>query len=108
MGEGYLLGQMKAENLAQNHSYLLVLEEVRQKIQGPHSSGLRLAVAGMVDLLVVVEEDPALSMDPWEHDGHVEASDEVVEEEGVLCQTQDIVSFVDLAWGLEHVEEEEE
>ncbi len=96
MGEGYYLGQMKAKNLARSRSCLFALEEVRQKSQGPHNLGLRPAVAGMADLVVVVEEDLVLSMDPWQHDGHAEASDEAVVE-GVLCQNQDIASFVGLA-----------
>jgi hypothetical protein len=105
--EGYLRAQTKVKNLAQNHSYLLVLEEVRQKTQGPHNLGLRLAVVGMAGLVVVVvEEDLVLSMDPLKHDGHVEASDEAAVGEGVLCQILDIVSFVDLVWGSERVVEE--
>ncbi len=74
-----------------------MLEEVRQKTQGLRNLGLRLAVAGMVGLVVVVEEDLVLNMDPLQHDGHVEVSDGAVEEEGVLYQILDIVAFVVLA-----------
>ena len=85
---------MKAKNLAQNRSYSLVLEEVRQKSQARHSLGLRLAV-DLVVLVVVVEEDLVLNMAPLLRDDHVEASDGVVVE-GVLCQILDTVSFADL------------
>lgn len=74
----------------------MVLGEVRQRSQDPRNLGLRLAVAGTVDLVVVVEEDLVLNMVPLLRDDHVEANDGVVVE-GVLCQIQDIVSFADLA-----------
>jgi len=75
----------------------MVLEEVRQKSQAPRNSGLRLAVAGTVDLVVVVEEDLVPNMGPLLHDVHVEGSDGVVVAEGGLCQILDTASFVDLA-----------
>jgi hypothetical protein len=87
---------MKAKNPAQNRSCLFVLEEARKKSQGPHNLDSKPVVAEMGGLVEVVEEDPALSKDPWQHDGHVEANDEEVEE-GVLYQIPGIVSFVDLA-----------
>lgn len=96
MGEGYHLARRKAENQALNRSYLIVLEEVRQRSQDPRKLGLRLAVAGAVDLVVVVEEDLDLNMVPLQRDDHVEANDGVVVE-GDLCPILDIVSFADLA-----------